>query len=547
MAAEIVRLRPTILLNGVRLTEDQVLDAVEDYRLNGRWWKNWGPRPGHTGCFVPPRLLPHSMRPASRAPRAQPFTLRSPAEIPPRSFVYGQHLARGFVSCTIAPGGVGKSTLVTAEALALATGRPLLGIAPPGPLRVWLWNGEDPPEEIERKIAAACIHYGITAADLGDRLHVSSGRDVDLIIARSASGFENGVDDDAATAILGEMVRRRVDVLIADPFVATHAVSENNNNLIAAVGRAWGRVAGHANAAVELVHHVRKSQGGPGDTSVEDGRGAIALRDAVRSARVLNIMSRDEADRAGVRDARGFFRSTNGKANLAPGSDTASWFRLVSVEIGNGDDVGVVVPWHLKEVAAEIAATANDEAATIRRAVSEGGPWRENWQSGDWAGKPIATALGLDLGDKLQHRRVRELIRAAMGNGLLETFEGEDQNRVRRTFVRARPQGTEAPASLLSKDGDASVMQVMHRVQHQPASPPTPPLGGRRGVAVMQMPRPASPGSLQVMQLLPRQHHEARRLQATGQVFGDSTRSPTRCWSNGSKTKPHAGQRLPRR
>ena len=46
---------------------------------------------------------------------------------------------------TVAPGGVGKSSLMAVETLAQVTGQNLLGEKPArGALRVWLWNLEDP-------------------------------------------------------------------------------------------------------------------------------------------------------------------------------------------------------------------------------------------------------------------------------------------------------------------------------------------------------------------------------------------------------------------
>src|SRR5690606_19629679 len=54
------------------------------------------------------------------------FEWVEPENIPPRPWVYGRHFIRGFVTLTVSPGGVGKSSLVTVEALAMASGRNLL-------------------------------------------------------------------------------------------------------------------------------------------------------------------------------------------------------------------------------------------------------------------------------------------------------------------------------------------------------------------------------------------------------------------------------------
>jgi hypothetical protein len=51
----------------------------------------------------------------------------------------------------MAPGGRGKSSLVLVEAVAMATGRALLGDEPLRRLKVWYHNGEENWEEPEAK------------------------------------------------------------------------------------------------------------------------------------------------------------------------------------------------------------------------------------------------------------------------------------------------------------------------------------------------------------------------------------------------------------
>jgi hypothetical protein len=85
---------------------------------------------------------------------ATPYTWTEPAKIPVREWLYGRRLLRKFISLTVAQGGIGKSSLEISETLALVSGKALLGILPPRPLRVWLWNLEDPYEETARRIQA---------------------------------------------------------------------------------------------------------------------------------------------------------------------------------------------------------------------------------------------------------------------------------------------------------------------------------------------------------------------------------------------------------
>jgi hypothetical protein len=48
-----------------------------------------------------------------------------PSQIRARQWLYGHHYCRGFVSVTVAPGGMGKSLLGIVEGLAMATRRKL--------------------------------------------------------------------------------------------------------------------------------------------------------------------------------------------------------------------------------------------------------------------------------------------------------------------------------------------------------------------------------------------------------------------------------------
>jgi RecA-family ATPase len=75
-----------------------------------------------------------------------------PANIPLRDWLYGRLLIRKFVTATIAPGGLGKSSLITAETISQVSGKDLLGVTPNDQLRVWPWNQEDQKEETQRKI-----------------------------------------------------------------------------------------------------------------------------------------------------------------------------------------------------------------------------------------------------------------------------------------------------------------------------------------------------------------------------------------------------------
>ena len=368
--------------------------------------------------------------------RATPYVWRDPKDIPKREFLYGTHLIRKFGSAKFAAGGVGKSILALTEAIAMATGRPLLGTQPRRRCRVWYWNGEDPREETERRIAAICLHHGIAAEELVGWLFYDSGRDQPIVIAEQAR-TGSVIAKPVVKALIDAILEVKIDVLIIDPFVSCHRIVENDNPAMDMVAKQWTAIADQTNTAIELIHHTKKTGGA--DATVEDGRGAVALLAAVRSAQVLNKMTPDEGTKAGVDNYRQYFKVENGKANLAPPPEGKDWFHIVGVKLDNGngilepgDSVGVVTTWQWPNPLDGITGASFEQAAyEVRK-----GRWRESIQAKDWVGRPIAKALKLDLDSKSDKAKVAGLIKIWIGTGSLIVVEEQDEKRMLRKFVQ---------------------------------------------------------------------------------------------------------------
>ena len=283
---------------------------------------------------------------------ATPAALPAPESLPPRAWLYGTALIRRFVSLLVAPGGVGKSALALGQALALASGRPFLAERVHHSVPAWVLNLEDPLEETERRVAALMARHGIAAPALAGRLFLDSGRKRRLCMACHGPEGRAIVHPDEAALV--EAARAAgVGLIVVDPFVRSHALDENSNQEMDAAAAAWARVAEATAAAVLLVHHVRKGAA-EAESEVEAARGAKALTDAARVARLLSAMTTSEAEKLGVdpRERHRFIRLDDAKANLAPRAEAALWFRLDSVNLNNatplypaGDAVAVVVPW----------------------------------------------------------------------------------------------------------------------------------------------------------------------------------------------------------
>ena len=397
--------------------------------------------------------------PEPRRVTPTPYSWTDPATIPRRDWLYGRHLIRRYVSTTISPGGLGKSSMVLVEALAMVSGQSLIGegIHQKEPLRVWYWNGEDPNDESTRRIQAAAIHHNLRPDDIGDRLFVDSGREMRIRLAQMIRGAVE-IDETLFEEIEAGLIARNIDVWQLDPFISTHQVSENDNGAIDAIVKRLGIVAERAKVAIELVHHVRKPGGGnTAQTDVNDARGASALIGGVRSARVLNVMGEDIADLVGIEHSErySYFSVTNGKSNLAPRSDKGQWRRIVSVELGNdgptqgtGDHVGVVTEYKMPDQMSAIPPNAVDIAQDVASRHPEA---RYDKRSGDWFGHLVGPALGVSSMDKGGASTLAKIIDTWIKSGVLIKRMAQDQNRKMREFIAA-PES--APVSQSVSDYD---------------------------------------------------------------------------------------------
>jgi RecA-family ATPase len=365
---------------------------------------------------------------------ATQYSWTEPCNIPPRDWIYGRHYIRKFLSSTIAPGGVGKSSLVLVEAISIAIGRDLLdGNAPICRARVWYYNLEDPMEELQRRVQAICKHFDVSPSELGDNLFVDSGRDQELVIARIVDG---GVKIIAPVrdSIEAEITKHKIDVLIIDPFVHSHAVTENSNDEIAEVAKEWAHIANRCNCSIELIHHTRKLNGQ--EVTAEDSRGGSALVGVARSVRALNRVTKDEAERCGLKDDyRSFFYMGSGdKQNLAPPAESNRWRRIVSVDLENetpeltSDSVGVVEAFKLPD---PFEGVTVQHLQAVQQALAGGDKrCRKSHQAKDWIGRLVAEIC--ELNAQTDRRKINSMIETWVDSKSIVEREIEDDKRQMR-------------------------------------------------------------------------------------------------------------------
>jgi hypothetical protein len=357
------------------------------------------------------------------------------ASIEPRRWIYAHHYLRSFVSVLASAGGIGKTSLQIVEALAIVTGRPLLGEEVKERTNVWIVNLEDPLEEIQRRVLAAMRHYGIKPAEVEGRLFVNAGRDFSL---KFGIQTREGVlpNTKLVEYLCKKIPEKQIGCVFIDPFVGAHNINENDNMAVNAIVAEIRRVADETKCAIGLVHHIRKGNGE--DASIDSVRGAGSLIGAARAARVVNRMSADDAAKLGIdeTEARSVFRVDDGKANLAPPASAAVYRKMEGVKIDNGEWIGVCLPYTLPDAFDGIS---GKDAKAVQRLVadahSSGEPFRESSQSPEWIGVAVADLLGIDMTDKKGKAKISTMVKTWIKSNVLATEKIFDQKRGREISV----------------------------------------------------------------------------------------------------------------
>jgi hypothetical protein len=328
-----------------------------------------------------------------------PYKLRPFCEIPPRQWLHAKHYIRQQVVMTVSPGGYGKTSLIVCNVAEMCLGVGLIGPPANDALRVAYWNAEDPPDEVERRIAAFCLRHDIQPELLEGQLFLSAKVTGDQRIA-ALDRTGNVVIDQKLHAVVTQFIGdNRIDCAIFDPLIAFHRVPEGDNVAMEQVVRAFEHIAVATNCCVELSQHTRKSQGQQSEIATDDSRGPGAITNAARSVRIINRMTANEAElpKIAPEERRHYLRISRDKANLAP-PGKATWVHLVSVELPNGDgshpddSVQAAERWDYPQPFDDVTA---DDMRWMRDEVRRGN-YRRDGRASDWVGRPLADRLGLD-------------------------------------------------------------------------------------------------------------------------------------------------------
>jgi hypothetical protein len=349
----------------------------------------------------------------------------------PRAWLYGNIFARKFLSTLFGDGGVGKTALRYAQYMSMAVGKSLTGDHVFVRCRVLIVSLEDDLDELRRRIWALRIHYGIKQEELKGWLY---------LWAPGASGGKLMVLDRHGNPILGDLsfnlkaliTHYNIDFVGIDPFVKSHGVGENNNTGIDMVIQVLVDLCHRLNIGADIPHHVSKApkNGGgsePGDA--DRGRGASAMKDAARLVYTLNVMTKDEAEKFGIKEEErwAYIRMDKGKVNIVPPSRQARWYRLVGIPIGNEDDtythgdvIQVVEQWFPPDVMGGMSNAQMDEIlAKIDKGLADGSRYTDSSS----AKKRAAWKVVVDVVPGATEKQAREIIKTWIRNKVLVSKE----------------------------------------------------------------------------------------------------------------------------
>jgi hypothetical protein len=354
------------------------------------------------------------------------------AKIKRRDWIYGSTYLRGAVTMTVGGGGTGKSDLGLTEAIALVTGKPLLGIVPgrrdpheqsshwrvPDRHQCLYFNAEESRDELLRRVAAICRRYDIDRKTELNGLIVMSGHDFPLVLG----GAKNGKVEFNEWNFECLKHCDHLTVMTFDPLVSIHQCNENSNSEMDPIIKRLGALAAESKLAIHLIHHPKKSSN---DITGGDTRGASATFDGVRGMRVLNTMTEAEAQRCKIENRRHYFRESDEKANYTALSSVSKWYRHEPVRLDNGDVVGVVVAWRAP---GPLDNVTKEQTRQVQDIVRDGA-YRSDSQSEMWVGQVVADVLDLNVKDETDCGQIKAILKRWYDDGVLLKTTRRDKRR----------------------------------------------------------------------------------------------------------------------
>jgi hypothetical protein len=290
-------------------------------------------------------------------------TEESVSAIPLRSWIVPGQLIRENVTVLAAPGATAKSTWALQMGIAVTTGDGrLIGADVAEKTEVLIINNEDPLDEMRRRLAAACKHYGVPFEAIRHKIHLFSGHGNKFKLARRGNHKAQIVEGELKPFLIKYVLQHKIGVIGFDPLVSVHESNENDNTEMQRVMDILVSVVAETKAAGLAIHHTSKPDKAASDGyagNVNAVRGASAIKDASRITLTAFGMSSKDGERYGVAEAirHRYVRFDGAKENLTLNGPEPRWFikRTVHVGAGQGEAMCALEPVALHAVQADKA------------------------------------------------------------------------------------------------------------------------------------------------------------------------------------------------
>jgi hypothetical protein len=279
---------------------------------------------------------------------------------------------------------------------------------------------------MDRRIAAVLLHHGIKREEIKGHLFCWSPKGIKLAEIKGNSPQIGELE----RRLRGKIKRLGIDLVLVDPLIKAHGVEENNNNAMDFVCELLTRIGIDYDIAVDAALHTKKGVLSAGDA--DNGRGASSVRDAGRLGYTLTTMTDEEAKTFGVEPGqrRFYVRLDKAKVNIEPPAEKATWFKLVGVRLGNGnemypngDEVQTVEPWTPPELWADLStATLNVVLTEIDAGMANGQRYSDANAARDRAAWKVVQR---HCPNKTEPQ-CREIIRTWVKNGVLYKDDYDD-------------------------------------------------------------------------------------------------------------------------
>ncbi len=203
------------------------------------------------------------------------------------------------VALLIAPGGVGKTTLILYEAICITLGLPLHGrrIARPGPVAIL--TAEDGRELLIARLNRIAGAMGLTVEQVA---RVQQSVLIEYV-GNSPFRLTEVVGDTVVLSPVTDALISRIKplnpaVVVIDPAVSFGVGESRVNDAEQGLVMAARRIRDAVNCCVRYVHHSGKSNARDKTTDQYSGRGGSAFADGARMVAVLQSLEPDEWKKA---------------------------------------------------------------------------------------------------------------------------------------------------------------------------------------------------------------------------------------------------------